>query len=142
MRLTKSTLEVKGQQPGSILAKKKFETLDEMLQAYEAMLKPLETLEERYRSYLDPIMEARQLEIYQKLIGVMQTLDQMIHKTSRTHMKQGIDTHKEIEEQMKQEDTKESGDQRDTNLSQGEQKTGKSSPKFPSITSIPKLDED
>ena len=46
-----------------------------MLQAYEARLKPLETLEERYRSYPYPIMEARQLEIYQKLIDAMQTLD-------------------------------------------------------------------
>ena len=65
MELAKSTLEVKGQQPGSILAEKKFETLDGMLQAYEARLKPLETLEERYRSYSDPVMEARQLDIYQ-----------------------------------------------------------------------------
>ena len=51
----------------------------------------------------------------------------MIHKTSRTHMKQETHTHKEIEEQMKQEDTKDCGDQRDTNLSQGEQKSRKSS---------------
>ena len=75
MELVESTLEVKGQQPGSVLAEKKFETLDGMLQAYEGRLKPLETLEERYRSYRDPIMEARQLEIYQKLIGAIQTLD-------------------------------------------------------------------
>ena len=50
MKLAKSTLEVKGQQPRFVLAEKKFETLDKMLQAYEARLKPLETLEERYRS--------------------------------------------------------------------------------------------
>ena len=97
MGLGESLLEVKGPQSGSLLAKIWFETLDGMLQAYEARLKPLETLEERYRAYLDPAIEARQLEIYQKLIGAMQTLDQMIHKTWRTHMKQEIDTHKEMD---------------------------------------------
>ena len=33
MKLAESALEVKGQQPGSILAENKFETLDGMLQA-------------------------------------------------------------------------------------------------------------
>ena len=64
MREVETDLEMKKQQPGSVLAEKKLETIDGMLQAYEARLKPLETLEERYRSYPDPIMEARQLEIY------------------------------------------------------------------------------
>ena len=131
MRLRESALEVKRQQPGFVLAKRRFETLEGMLQAHEARLKPLETLEERYRAYPDLVMEARQWEVYQNLIGAMQTLDQMIHKTSRTHMKQGTCTHKEIEDQMKQEDTKDSGDQRDTYLSQGEQKPGRSSLKLP-----------
>ena len=52
------------QQPRSVLAEKHFEPLDAMLQAYEARLKPLETLEERCRKYPDPIVEERQLEIY------------------------------------------------------------------------------
>ena len=47
----------------------------------------------------------------------MQTLDQMIHKTSGTQMKQEANTHKEIEEQMKQRDTKDREDQKDTSLS-------------------------
>ena len=72
----------------------------------------------------------------------MQTLDQMIHKTSGTHMKQETDTHKEKEEQMKQRDTKDCEDQRDTNFSQGEQKPKKFSPKIPSNTSVSEVDED
>ena len=39
MKLAKVALEVKGQQPRSVLAGKKFETLDGMLQAYEAKTK-------------------------------------------------------------------------------------------------------
>ena len=103
MRETESELEQKNQPPGSVLAEKRFETLDGMLQAYEARLKPLETLEERYRSYQDPIIESRQLEIYQKLIKAMQTLDQMINKTTRNHIKQETDSHKETEKQMESE---------------------------------------
>ena len=43
MREVGTNPERKIQQPGSVLAEKKFETLDGMLQAYEARLKPLET---------------------------------------------------------------------------------------------------
>lgn len=43
----------------SVLVEKHFETLDALLQAYEARLKPLETLEERWKNYLDPAIEAR-----------------------------------------------------------------------------------
>ena len=70
------------QQPWLVLAKKHFEPLDAMLQAYEARLKPLETLEERYIKYLDPIVENRQLEIYLRLIEVAQALDQLIKKNT------------------------------------------------------------
>ena len=96
LREAKTDLKIKKQQPRSVLAGKKFETLDGMLQAYEARLKPLETLEERYRSYPNPVMEAKQLEIYQKLIDAMQTLDQIINKTARNHIKQETDSHKKI----------------------------------------------
>ena len=99
MRETETNPEQKKQQPGSVLAEKRFETLDGMLQAYEARLKPLETMEERYRSYPDPVMEARQLEIYQKLIKAMQTLDQLVNK-ARNHIKQETNSHKETEKQM------------------------------------------
>lgn len=37
------------QPAGSVLAEKNFEPLDSLLQAYEARLKPLETLEERWK---------------------------------------------------------------------------------------------
>ena len=93
MRETESELEQKNQPPGSVLAEKRFETLDGMLQAYEARLKPLKTLEERYRSYPDPVMEARQLEIYKKFIDAMQTLDRLVN-TTRNHIKQEIESHK------------------------------------------------
>ena len=100
-----------------------------MLQAYEARLKPLETMEERYRSYPDPVMEARQLEIYQKLIKAMQTLDQLVNKAGN-HIKQETDSHKEMEKQMKPKDTKDI------------RKAKEPSPKLPSNTSVPEVDEE
>ena len=142
MKLAKLALKVKEQQPRSVLAEKKFETLDGMLQAYEVRLKPLENLEERYRSYPDPVMKARQLDIYQKLIGALQTLDHMIYKASANHRKQETNSHQEREQQVKQENTKDSGDQRDLHPSQEEQMSRGSLPKLPSNTSVPKVDEE
>ena len=69
------------QQPGLVLVEKHFETLDAMLQAYEMRLKPLETLEERCRKYPNPlVVEARQLEIYQRLIEVACTSTRSINQ--------------------------------------------------------------
>lgn len=48
---------------GFVMAEKHMETLDALLQAYEARLKPLKTLEERWRLYLDPQIEARRLDL-------------------------------------------------------------------------------
>ena len=62
------------QPSGSILEEKHFKPLDALLKAYEERLKPLETLEERWRKYPDPAVEARQLEIYQRLMEVAQAL--------------------------------------------------------------------
>ena len=45
-----------------------------MLDAYEARLKPKETLEERYRAYPDPTLETKRLEIFQKMIEGTQAL--------------------------------------------------------------------
>lgn len=56
-----------------MLADKHFEPLDALLQAYEARLKPSETLEERWRKYPDPTVEARQLELYRRLVEATQT---------------------------------------------------------------------
>ena len=42
------------------MADKHHETLDAMLQAYEARLKPLETLEERWRQYPDPQIQSKE----------------------------------------------------------------------------------
>ena len=61
---------------GSVLAEKFFEPLDAMLKAYEARLKPLETMEERWKNYPDPAQESRQLEIYKKLVEVAQAIEE------------------------------------------------------------------
>ena len=61
----------------------------------------------------------------------MQTLDQMINKTSRIHIRQETKIHKKIGEQRKLEDTKDNGDQIDLNSSQEEQKPRESSSKLP-----------
>ena len=59
---------------GSVLAKKHHETLDALLQAYEARLKPLETLEERWRLYPNPQIETRRLDLYKRLVETTQAL--------------------------------------------------------------------
>ena len=56
------------------MAEKHHETLDAMLQAYKARLKPLETLEERWRHYSDPQIEARRLDLYKRLVETTQAL--------------------------------------------------------------------
>ena len=113
-----------------------------MLQAYEARLKPLETMEERYRSYPDPVIESRQLEIYKKLINALQTLDQIINKTTQHHIKQEADSHGETEKQMETEARKDKGEQMELNPSQEEPKLKETSPKIPSNTSVPEVDEE
>ena len=45
-----------------------------MLDAYEARLKPKETLEERYRAYSNPMIEPKQLEMFQRMIEGAQAL--------------------------------------------------------------------
>ena len=60
------------------MAKKHMETLDALLQAYEARLKPLETLEERWRQYPDPELETRRLEMYKRLVETTQALMQQM----------------------------------------------------------------
>ena len=142
MRETESELEQKNQPLGSVLAEKRFETLDGMLQAYEARLKPLETMEERYRSYPDPVIESRQLEIYKKLIDAMQTLDQIINKTTQHHIKQETDSHGEMVKQMEPETMRDIGEQMKLNSPQEEPKVKETSPKLPSNTSVPEVDEE
>ena len=63
------------QPAGLVLVDKNFEPLDALLQAYEARLKPLETLEERWKNYPDPAQEARQLEIFKRLTEATQALE-------------------------------------------------------------------
>ena len=53
---------------GSVMVENHMETLDALLQAYKARLKPLETLEERWRQYPNPELETRRLEMYKRLI--------------------------------------------------------------------------
>ena len=59
---------------GSVLAEKHMETLDALLKAYKARLRATETLEQRWRRYPDPKNEARQLEIYRRLLETTQAL--------------------------------------------------------------------
>ena len=70
---------------GSVLADKYNEPLDAILKAYEARLKPLETLEERWRKYLDPTVEARQLELYQRMVKATQAIDQRLEQLANQH---------------------------------------------------------
>ena len=63
---------------GSVLADKHMETLEALLKAYDARLKSSETLEQRWRRYPDSEEEARQLEIYRRLIQAIQALDEKI----------------------------------------------------------------
>ena len=70
------------QPAGSVLVDKHFEPLDALLQAYEARLKPLETLEERWKNYLDPAQEARQLEIFKRLTEATQALEEKLRSAS------------------------------------------------------------
>ena len=44
---------------GSVLVDKIHEPLDALLKAYEVWLKPLETMEDRWRNYLDAAIESR-----------------------------------------------------------------------------------
>ena len=56
------------------------ETLEALLKAYDARLKSSKTLEQRWRRYPDPEIEARQLEIYRRLAQAIQALDDKIAK--------------------------------------------------------------
>ena len=60
---------------GSILVDKIHEPLDALLKAYEARLKPLGTMEDRWRNYPDAAIESRQLEIYKHLIETLQAIE-------------------------------------------------------------------
>ena len=61
-------------QGGSVLADKVFEPLKTMLDSYEARLRPNQTNEECYRAYLDPELETKRLEVFQKMIEGTQAL--------------------------------------------------------------------
>lgn len=56
------------------------ETLEALLKAYDAILKSSKTLEQRWRRYPDLKEEARQLEIYRRLIQAIQALDENLAK--------------------------------------------------------------
>ena len=61
-------------QRGSILIDKVFEPLKTMLDSYEARLRSNQTIEEQYRAYLDPELETKRLEVFQKMIEWTQAL--------------------------------------------------------------------
>ena len=74
---------------GSILADKHMETLKGLMKAYEARLKENETIEQRWRRYLDPINEERQLELYRRLMEATQAL---LDKVSHPKLGKNINT--------------------------------------------------
>ena len=45
-----------------------------MLDAYEARLRPQQTLEERMRAYPDPVLETKCLKVFQEMIKGTQAL--------------------------------------------------------------------
>ena len=49
--------------------------LDALLKAYEARLKTLETMEDRWRNYPDIAIESRQMEIYKRLVKTLQAIE-------------------------------------------------------------------
>ena len=52
-----------------------------MLDAFEAILQPNQTFKQRQRAYLDPQLETKRLEIFQKMIEGMQALlDKQLEK--------------------------------------------------------------
>ena len=57
-----------------VFAGQVLEPLQAMLDAFEARLKPHQTFEERQRAYLDPQLETKHLEIFQKMIEGTQAL--------------------------------------------------------------------
>ena len=107
--------ESKERQPaGSVLAEKNYEPLDALLQAYEARLKPLETLEERWKHYPDPAVETRQLEMFKRLTEAAQALEQQLKITTcprntETHPLLGK-TDTGVQPQVPEEETKGSHD--------------------------------
>ena len=72
-----------------MLVQKVFEPLNAMLEAYEARLKPDQTLEERWKAYLDPVIESRRLDLCQKLVEITQALlkQQAAESVKRTKAK-------------------------------------------------------
>ena len=56
------------------LLDKVFKPLKAMLNAYEAILRPKQTNEERFRAYPNPNLETKRLDIFQKMIEGTQTL--------------------------------------------------------------------
>lgn len=74
----------------SILAKKHVEILEASLEAYEARLKALETLKERWRIHLDPKNENKQLETFKCLVEAIQVLMDRVRKAMDQEMNQII----------------------------------------------------
>ena len=85
MKLSKNNTKRKKEEKGSILAKQVLEPLCAMLRAFEARLKPNQTLKERLRAYLDPQLELKWLEIFQKMIEDNQALLQRQMETNRSY---------------------------------------------------------
>ena len=102
----------------------------------------METLEERYRNYPDLAMEARQLEIYQRLVELAQVLDQLIKKKPSTHKELEKETHTREGEQMKQMGKENQENKQNESLTHGKESQEVLVPKMLSNSCVPQVDED
>ena len=86
------------------------EPLKALLDAYEARLKPNQTLEERYRAYPDPPLEQKRLEVFQKLFEVTQAAleRQTIHATQEPNVSVEMKTKSGEEVRVTSDDSKSS----------------------------------
>ena len=138
-----SEVNEKKQPAGSVLAEKHFEPLDALLQAYEARLKPFQTMEERWKNFPDPALEARQLELFKRLTEATQALAKQLEQPSL----QPIEKQKETNELVEGVDLqstpmpqKEMGNNKGTTKS--ETPLNRPIPIMIPNSSIPEVDED
>ena len=127
--------QMKGE-AGSVLADKLFEPLDAMLKAYEARLKPLETMEERWKNYPDAAQESRQLEIYKKLVEAVQAIEE------QQKLNQPLKTEPQKTNGIKEDDKLSVILEEDNETGSVEGKTKDNEPIMIPNTSVPEVDEE
>ncbi|MCO5588534.1 hypothetical protein L7F22_042491 [Adiantum nelumboides] len=99
---------------GSVLEDKVLESLDALLQAWEARLKNNQTLEQRWLTYSQPEVETKRLEMCKKLVKVAQAImEPDVNRAPKIE----VLIHKELEKQGDKEHEHVNGPRSDTILS-------------------------